>query len=317
MAISYVASRILDAYPHLDANQIERRLAYASFASVKDRFFYLEVPKAACTAMKMLLRELCHSPELKLFTDYNHRETRRSMFIHVRNNVSFPSLNALDKEDQRDLLESPDVLRFTVVRNPYTRLVSAWRDKVFLCEPGVYDVYTAVRGAAPAMDRKSPIEFAEFVSYIERSGAERDLHWRKQVDLAYPKGIPFTHIGKVEDLQSTLAIFSRHIGRQDALTVPRVNEGSIKPPARYSNELAARVYALYEDDFGTFDYRREAWPHDEEARSYVVSEERFIDEVLERNLIIAHLYNERARLYHYSLARVTNKLRRILGVRDW
>src|SRR6185437_768227 len=48
---------------------------------------------------------------------------------------------------QRELLEDNDVLRFTVVRNPYTRFVSAWRDKVYLYEPTAEDVYVAVRRA--------------------------------------------------------------------------------------------------------------------------------------------------------------------------
>ena len=50
MAFSYVVARVLDSYPHLNPAQVEARLAYASFASLEDRFVYVEVPKAACTA---------------------------------------------------------------------------------------------------------------------------------------------------------------------------------------------------------------------------------------------------------------------------
>jgi hypothetical protein len=49
MAFSYVVSRVLDNYPHLDPKQVESRLAYGSFASLENRFVYVEVPKAACT----------------------------------------------------------------------------------------------------------------------------------------------------------------------------------------------------------------------------------------------------------------------------
>lgn len=295
MAVSYATSRILDAHPYLDAKYVESQLAYGSFASVKDRFIYVEVPKAACTTIKMLLRELHGSSPLKLFIGAA-RETRRSMFIHSRENSAFPSLNTFDKKDQRDLLEAPDVLRFTVVRNPYTRLVSAWRDKVFLCEPGVDNVYTAVRGAAPAMSHKDPVKFAEFVSYIERSkGQLWNEHWRKQVDLTFPGGIPYTHIGKVEDLQSTIAILTDHFRRQEPIIAPRANEGSIQPLANFSTELAERIHTLYEEDFAIFGYGPGAWPRDEQAHAAFVSTELFVDEVLERNLIIAHLYDQRDR----------------------
>jgi hypothetical protein len=322
MAFSYVVSRILDNYSHVNPRQVEARLAYGSFASLADRFVYVEVPKAACTAMKVLLRELYASAPLKLFPP-RRRETDRSMFVHARENLPLPPLTALADKDQRDLLEAPDVLRFTIVRNPYARLVSAWRSKVFLCEPSVEDVYVAVRRAEPAMGRKHPIGFAEFVAYIEsRANDVWDAHWRRQVDLTFPKGLTFTHIGKTEDLDATISILDRHLKHRQTITVPRANEGFIKPAAQYSEQLARRVYALYAEDFMVFDYDEDSWPRPQEERPHIVSVDRFIDEVIERNVIIAYLYSERDRLrreynatYRFSLARLKNELRRFAGPR--
>jgi Sulfotransferase family len=318
MAVSYAASQVLDVYPSLDPVQLEGHLRYASYASLTDRFVYLAVPKAACTTMKGLLRDLHGSAPLKLFAGPN-RETRRDMFIHSRENIPFPSLNSLESKQQRELLEAPDVFRFAVVRNPYSRLISAWRDKVFLCEPSVDNVYAAVRGRGPALEQqKRLIDFAEFVSYIANHPRGLwDEHWRKQVDLIFPKAISYTHIGKVEDLDSTLQIFSRHLGRQEMLNVPRENEGSIRLPAKFSIELAERVCAIYMEDFLTFGYDPKSWPIDEQARTRVVSEERFINEIVERNLVISYLYDERDRLMkeyndikRFSLVNVWSKLRR-------
>jgi Sulfotransferase family len=322
MKISYTASRVLDAYPSLDAIQVERWLTYGSSASLQHRFVYLEVPKAASSAMKAVLRELREYKPLKLFAG-PHREVRRNMFIHSRANIPFPPVNALSPQDQKELLEASDVLRFTIVRNPYTRLVSAWRDKVFLCDPGVDDVYAGVRHAAPALKQKNPIAFAEFISYLEtRIEHSWDVHWRRQIDLTFPQGIAFTHIGKVEDLPSTISVLTRHLGREKPITFSRSNEGTIKPIAGYSHALAARVFTLYEADFLAFEYKQDSWPRDEQTGPRLISEELFVDEVIERNLIIAHLYDERDRLmkeyndaYRWSLARVKDKLRRALRVR--
>jgi hypothetical protein len=323
MAFSYVVARVLDNYPHLNPRQVESRLAYASFASVDDRFVYLEVPKAACTTMKILLRELYGSAPLKLFGPLR-READRSMFVHARENVPLPPLTALGEKDQRDLLEAPDVLRFTVVRNPYARLVSAWRSKVFLCDPSVEDVYAAVRGAAPPVGRKQPIGFAEFVAYIEsRVGETWDAHWQRQVDLIFPKAFSFTHVGRAEDFGATSGILSRHLNRQ-AITAPRANETFVRPAARYSEELARRVYGLYEEDFTTFGYDSDSWPRGQENYPPVMNGEGLIDEIIERNVIIAQLYNERERLrkechatYRFSLAWARNKLRRLAGSVGW
>lgn len=317
MALSYVVARVLDSYPHLNPRQVEERLAYASFASLDDRFVYVEVPKAACTAMKVLMRELYGSTPLQLFGAFR-RETDRSLFVHARENIPLPPLTALGEKDQRDLLEGQDVLRLTIVRNPYARLVSAWRSKVFLCDPSVEDVHAAVRGAAPAIGRKHPIGFAEFVSYLEsRIGETWDAHWRRQVDLTFPKAFAFTHVGKTEDQDTTRGILSRHLNRQ-VKAAPRANKTFIKPAARYSEDLAQRVYRLYEEDFATFGYDRDSWPRDQGDSPSLVSVDGLIDEVIERNVIIAYLYGERDRLrkeynatYRFSLARVRNKLRRL------
>jgi len=322
MAYSYIISRILDNYPHLDPKHVETMLFHGSFASLDDRFVYQQVLKAACTTMKILFRELYDSEPLKLFARF-HRETHRDMFVHARENIPLPPLTALAEKDQRDLLEAPDVLRFTIVRNPYTRIVSAWRDKVYLCEPSVEDVYAAVRGAAPAMGRKHPIEFAEFVSYLESRITEAwDPHWQRQVDLAFPKALAFTHVGKTEDLDATIGILRRHLKHPQAIKVPHANEGVIKPAAHYSEDLAQRVHALYEEDFTLFGYDPGSWPRNQEDRPPTVSDECFTDEVLERNVVIARLYSEGDSLrqkydaaYRFSLARVKNELRRLIRPR--
>jgi hypothetical protein len=322
MAFSYAVSRVLDTYPHLSPRRAQARLAYASFASLQDRFVYMEVPKAACTAMKVLLRDLYGSPPLTLFPP-SRRETDRAMFVHARENAPLPPLTALADKDQRELLEAPDVLRFTIVRNPYTRLVSAWRGKVFLCEPSVPDVYATVRGMSPATGRKQPIGFAEFVAYLEgRTDEVWNSHWRRQVDLALPNGLAYTHIGRTEGLDATIEVLSRHLKRRQAVTIPRVNEGVVRPAAHYSEALARRVYALYEEDFTQFGYDSASWPRDENEVPSSISYDRFIDEVMERNVILAHLYSERDRVrrdydlaYRFSLVRLRDSLLRLAGWR--
>src|SRR5262249_40058209 len=104
--------------------------------------------------------------------------------IHARDNVPLPPITALDDKDQQKLLDASDVLRFTIVRNPYSRLVSTWRTKVFLRDPDTVDVYSELQAEAPALGQKNLVNFDEFVSYIEgTAGRIWDLHWQRQVDL--------------------------------------------------------------------------------------------------------------------------------------
>jgi hypothetical protein len=65
--------------------------------------------------------------------------------------------------------------------------------------------------------------------------------------------------------------------------------------AGYSEELAARVHTLYAADFEAFDYDPRSWPRDE-LEVATVSQEQIIDAIIERNLVISHLYEEKERL---------------------
>ncbi len=318
MGLGYAVSRVLDIYPDLDPGTVERRLAYGSFAHLNDRVVYLEVPKAACTVIKMSLRDVYSSTPMTLFP-HQSRQTKRRMFVHARANAPLPALTELDDVAQRELLEESDVLRFTVVRNPYTRFVSAWRDKVYLCEPTVEDVYRAVRGGTPDMGAKQPVQFAEFVTHVERTiGPSSDAHWRRQVDLTYPHALGFTHVGQTEDLAPTLALLYRRVRHDPPATIPRENGAALVPGSTYTESIAGRVRAIYQRDFSVFGYDPTTWPSDAPGTRGPVSLERFVDEITERNVIITHLYNEHARLareykdaYRFSLTRLANKWRRL------
>jgi Sulfotransferase family len=313
MPRSYVVSRVLDFYPNLGAEEIEAHLAYSSFASINGRFVYMAVPKAACTTIKEILRNLANPGELK-FSVGSTRETRRNMLLHTRENIPIPPITALNNDQQRELLEASDVLRFTVVRNPYDRLISSWRDKVLLREPGIEDVYTAVRGKPPGIDCKNPIRFDEFVSFIEESiGSIWDPHWRRQVELTFVKAFSYNHIGKVEYISETFEALKRQTKRPDAVRASHRNSAMVLHRAEYSFALATRVYTLYQKDFVNFGYDKDSWPRNHGTK-FSIPAERVIDELMERNLIIEHLYDERDRLrsaYRFSLLRLFDKLRGI------
>src|SRR5215472_5421525 len=116
MKYPYVVERILDHFPGLRPESVAWRVRHSSFVSLDDRYLYFEVPKAACTQMKEILRTMAGAPPIKLFAD-EVWETRREMFVHGRSNVPLPSLVDLDDKTQRQVLESPDFFRMTIVRN--------------------------------------------------------------------------------------------------------------------------------------------------------------------------------------------------------
>lgn len=280
---SYAVSRILDFCPHLTEERVKYRLGYASFACVDRGFLYIEVPKAACTAIKTFLRSLYTDAPLRPFIE-NNRETSIDMFIHSRSNVPIPPITSLPDTVQRQLFESSDVLRFTVVRNPYTRLISAWRDKVLLREPTVEDIHSSVQGN---------VTFEKFVAYLEESNPPYwDDHWAKQVDLCFPAAIPFNHIGKIENLSKTAYALECHLAIR--VTLPMANSGALRIEPEVSEGTRISIASLYADDFTAFGYDPDHLP--KRSGCSEVSAAKFIHEIVERNLVIADLYEQRDRL---------------------
>ena len=304
MKYRYAVGRILDHFPGLNPEEVAWRLRQSTFVSVRKRYLYFEVLKAASTQMIELLRAVENAPPMKVFVD-GQQETRRDQFIHARQNVPLRSLAHLDDKTQRDVLESPDFLRITVVRNPYTRLVSAWRNKVFLCEPQGIDVYLQIKGGMPGLHQKSLVSFKEFVDYLE---SECDLstcdpHWRRQVDHTFFPALNFSFVAKVEQLEEGLRPLARHLGLSESLIADGKNESLPVAIASYSRELAEKVYSLYKPDFEILGYDRNTWAASQQNASrqpmngnVSISDEKLIDEIIERNLIILNLYQERDRL---------------------
>ena len=301
MTYPYVVREILSRYPHIDPSDISKRLRHSSFVDLSKRYLYFEVPKAACTQMKELLRLQHGAPPIQLFVG-KLMETRREMFVHARENVPLPSLVDLDDATQKEVLESDSFFRFTIVRNPYTRLVSAWKNKVVPCEPGCERLYLEIKGRLPDMHAKELIAFDEFVGYLQARGdlSEADPHWRCQVDHLFLEALSFSHVGKVEDMAATLARFQQHLGLAEPFMMGRKNVSAPVGLATYNQDLADKVYSLYQEDFERLGYNRDSWRDGQSAipttPKAVIPEARFYDEIIERNLIISGLYVERERL---------------------
>lgn len=297
MALPYAVRAVLDCYPNLSVDAVVRRLRHSTFVSVPKRYMYFEVPKAASTAMRELLNTIENAPPIKCFIGKD-RAARRDMYLHTPENVALPALLDLDDHMQRTVLNSPDFLRMTLVRNPYTRLIAAWQNKVLLCEPGYERIYWDIKGHWPELGKKSLVSFEEFVAYVARWCDLRvaDLHWRRQVDHTLFRAINYSVVGKVENMADFIGKFQRHLGLDQPLMAGQKN---VSPPGNsigIRDELAAQIYQLYEADFETFRYERNSYPTEEREGKRTVPEEKYIDEIIERNLILTHLYDEQAKL---------------------
>jgi hypothetical protein len=303
-SMQYAVRVISEHYPNLTVAQIEQRLRYSTFVSLSKRYMYFEVPKAGCTSLKYMILSLEKLPKPTPFVG-PHREVRREMFIHERPQIRLPSLLDVADNMQREVLSSTEFLRFTCVRNPYTRLQSAWNDKIRLCAPRYGAIYARAMRELPSGRRPdSIISFAEFVGMLSPKGIEIcDPHWRLQSAHVFLRAINYSKIGQLESLGSLMDAISLHVG-EDAMSPGAMNETASSASSQYDETLARRVRNIFAEDFENFGYSGEEWPR-QRAQDNRISEAKFLDEVIERNIVINELYEQRDAMR--EMTRVKNR----------
>lgn len=224
------------------------------------RLIYVCVPKSASTSVKALLAML------------NGRRSVAARKLHNRRHTGLQTPARIGISSFYRLATSPDTLRFTFVRNPYARLVSAWADK-FQNKPLVpgdafIETYLAWRGIVdPSLPAgaDATLSFAQFVHFAAATAERRvDAHWQLQDDLISMPGIALDFVGRAERFHTDVERVLDHVGIA-AATRPAVlrhfNASKHKPwISYYTSELANCVYRAYERDFDRLGYARAITP---------------------------------------------------------
>ena len=161
------------------------------------------------------------------------------------------------------------------VRNPYARVLSAWRDKFAFRHTGGYSRSTvrlvprlrrlAREQGLPGQGADEPIPFATFLAFIEsQPEGTRDHHWDTQRSILFTNLLRYSRIYQIE---TQLVCGMREIFSQLGLPLEglaaklRQPLNASRPLAEpvYTEALAQRVYALYAGDFNEFGYDADSW----------------------------------------------------------
>jgi hypothetical protein len=168
------------------------------------------------------------------------------------------------------MLLSSEYLRFGFVRNPYSRLVSAWKSKLTWEDPQYVDLRAGIREAcnykAVNGNRVGKIGFRDAVSVMLAQPELFDDHWRRQVDVLMLGIIDYQVIGKFERFDQEFRGILRQLGAPgDVLAVAGRVFNPTKPislASIYEPSLARQVYEHYLTDFEAFGYGENSWRPD-------------------------------------------------------
>jgi hypothetical protein len=228
---------------------------------------YIPVTKAACSAQRWMVADLA-GEDFERFYRASGAHQSRLMTIHsTRTAWEFvPNLKQVPPELLADISRDNGWFIFTTIRDPWTRLWSAWQSKLLVH----HTPYVRDYGEEPWFPRipTKPNDildawqvFVEAAPWRNNALLKQDRHFRNQHASVRPKGINYTKIYGLQDMSTLVADIHKHLrglGLDQELYLPRANENPVPMTAEaLEHGVADRIRTLYKRDFAEWGERWE------------------------------------------------------------
>ena len=222
----------------------EGRRNYLVHFSDMHKYVYVEVPKTGCTTVKRVLQLAELQGDRDRLPERVHERTLSPLLSPAQHAEAFHAAWA-----------NQDYLHFTFVRNPYTRILSAYLDKIVTNE-WERNLRLPLLGLEPDA-RIDLIEFLEII--VTHTQDDLDIHWAPQTVLT---GIPnnrYDQIYPFEFFVESMEDMLRRLGLTEYIEESRVRTAH----ATNAHEKLAQYFGpaeieavqhLYRDDFAILGY---------------------------------------------------------------
>jgi hypothetical protein len=228
-------------------------LVYAVNISPRYRYVYVDNPKTGCSSLKSALVELEFRGMRSDVDSYDWT------VFHDPLKSPLKRLADLGAKAPLTYLVTEGYKFVTFVRNPYTRVLSCYRDKV-LKNRQQKRIILRLMGHS-GEDIEQPVSFGEFVrAIIRQTDYEMNPHWRVQTSQTLYGILDYSFVGRFECYQEDFLALFRHLGVPDAEIPPVRHLNRTREGARegcvgyYTEELQELVYRRYQKDFENFGY---------------------------------------------------------------
>lgn len=205
-------------------------------------FFYNSLPKAASTTIQYSLAAI------KQRMDPTAVENPHECFPLKPSQLSTEELNKFE-----------GLHKFTFTRNPYSRVLSAYLDKIVSNKTGRREKMQVGADKVPT--------FGEFLRWLDEGGLHQDMHWAPQTSILLLPLSRFDFIGKLETLDEdfrtvleTIAPSHSTCSAKVRTRAPHATAAKDRMASYYSKELRGIVTRLYSNDFQCLGYDPEADP---------------------------------------------------------
>ena len=231
-----------------------------SFVSEKHKLIYVSTPKAGCTTIKWWFANLVGATH-SIKSDIRSEESDIDLKVHDIFPIVAPDVANLPNSSLAGFFERSDYLSFALVRNPYSRIFSAWQSKLLLREPLQYEPYKNFDFLDAPLYRREDIAkaFELFLEHLNEKEAPSfwDVHWSSQFLHLRPDLLPNLYISQLENVEKLRDRLHDHLGSHyiDPLSSRRRNDSLIPYSKSFLTEKAASlIRLLYKSDFEQFGY---------------------------------------------------------------
>ena len=223
---------------------------YSVNISIKYNYLYIETPKVCCSTIKSVLQK----------AELNDPDFFRQDFEDIHNRNFSPLLKPSQVGNLDTFIENNKPFIFCFSRNPYSRLLSAYLDKIDSNRPQKRSVLLHL--GKDISDLEQNVSFDEFVKVAyEQPISNMDPHWRIQYYQTFQDSIDYDFMGKLDnftedfvfvleklsiDCEKFLSDERRHAQGADELIQDF-----------YTPKLKNLVKDKYAKDFSYFNYRLE------------------------------------------------------------
>lgn len=240
------------------------------FVCDKHKILFCQTPKVGNTQWKKVL--------IVLNGAFPTVEEIPENLVHDHEKNGLPRLSSLTPQEITHRLRS--YFKFFIVRDPFERLISAFKDK-FVKNPRFEPWYK--HDIAPAIIRKyrkshrnidhavSGLHFEDFVRYLgdvegrrrmDRQFGEHIIHWVTYAELCAPCEIHYSVVGHHETLERDAPHILKAAGIEQLVSYPAIPPGITRynrtKVEHYFSGISKRdirrLYARYKGDFNLFGY---------------------------------------------------------------
>jgi hypothetical protein len=223
--------------------------------SLVNRYVYVEVPKAGCGTMKATLGGM---EAARLNTGFVQRVQDRP---HDRK-LATPFIRAfqLPSDILEEALTSPTYRRFAVVRDPATRVLSAYLEKIRQGLKQSAPVVAAITARLGSPVSATDVTFEQFLDVVaEQPVRDQDPHWRVQSAHLGLGTIDYDALIHLEDLDASWPKIGELTGAPDlreTFFCRNATHAAKHVGDHYTPELREQVAQIYADDYRLLNYPR-------------------------------------------------------------